>query len=164
MVHTREPQRNFLPNPSFSDGCWNGPRDSFKHSLNDTKQKLNQFLKFNDVKLKSVTKVLDNYRSDCFFVTFHHSVYIWEEKWEFHPACLKTLHGTGFMKDMKKKKDFSRPIEKLKEIYSMQISISKHYPFVEKSDFYEVNPIFRTHKKLPKGLNKLGIISGNLFF
>ena len=67
MVHTREPQRNFLPNPAFSDGCWNGPRLLFKHNLDDTKQKLDQFLKFNDVELKSVTKNLDNYRSDCFF-------------------------------------------------------------------------------------------------
>ena len=76
----------------------------FKHSLNDTKQKLNQFLKFNDVELKSVTKVLDNYRSDCFFCDISPLGLYLGRKWEFHPACLKTLHGTGFMKDMKREK------------------------------------------------------------
>ena len=37
----------------------------------------------------------------------------------------------------------------------MQISISKHHPFVEKkSDFYEVNPIFRTHKKTAEEIHE----------
>ena len=48
----------------------------------------------------------------------------------------------------------------------MQISHIQTSPVCrKKSDFYEVNPILEHIKKLPKKfMNKLGIISGNLFF
>ena len=86
----------------------------FKHNLDDTIQKLDQFLKFNDVELKSVTKNLDNYRSDCFFDISPLGLYLGRKMGI--PSCLLENFTWDWIYEgyEKRKKDFSRPIEKLK--------------------------------------------------
>ena len=128
----------------------------FKHSLNDTKQKLNQFLKFNDVELKSVTKVLDNYRSDCFFCDISPLGLYLGRKMGI-PSCLLENFTWDWIYEgyEEREKDFSRPIEKLKEIYSYaNLHIQTSPVCRKKSDFYEVNPIFRTHKKTAEEIHE----------